>query len=200
MLSIWWKVLSLDPQNCCKKHGVLKSKWGWMNENWVRRNIAKKSVVHFPSLWKHQTPLLVYPITSFQGWFASRYRRTYSGPFHFLECAYRSGECVLQFVGYNIQTSWFKKCFFMKESWTMSLLYSFKFRLLFFSQVAKPTVLAHWFPLGNHRTTLGRSIKVLPQIGIPVHLLKPCGQAAKASTGTDDSVGVAFVCLCGFKG
>ena len=73
--------------NCCKKHGESMSKWGWMNANWVRQNIAKHLVIHFPSLWKHQTPLLVYPITSLQGWFAEPgIKGTYSGPWNTLVC------------------------------------------------------------------------------------------------------------------
>lgn len=88
-----------------------------------------------------------------------------------------------------------KSVFCMKE--TMNYYFS-RFRKFF--QVSSyiwqtagnwvTTVLGYHsgFHLGDsHRTTWGAALsptQVLPQIGIPVHLLKPCGQVAKASTGT----------------
>ncbi len=76
------------------------------------------------------------------------------------------------------------------------------FKLFFFAGKTTSTVPAHsdfhWVTKHINLYCMPWATKVLPQIGIPVHLLKPCGQAAKASTGTDD-MWVLFPCGFGAK-
>ena len=71
--------------NCCKKHGEsCQSEDGWMRIEWGK---TSRNIWWYTSLWKHQTPLLVYPITSLQGWFGEPgIKGTYSGPWNTLVC------------------------------------------------------------------------------------------------------------------
>ena len=145
------------------------SKWGWMNANWVRQNIAKHLVIHFPSLWKHQTPLLVYPITSLQGWFAEAGTKgTYSGPWNTLVCGTicwmlsRHHDSKSVCFAWNIHELCDYVCYY--------ILYSFKFQVIFGSA-------------GNPQTTETLVTTVVSTLGIPT---EPPGAALCHSGFTTD--------------